>query len=75
MVNKENVLVKFVFSEGTSEVVWLLWEIFSSEFKWITHSNSIKTSLSPISCVKVILLSTEKIVLISSTYQALVKYM
>ena len=56
MVNKENVLVKFVFSEGTSEVVWLLWEIFSSEFKWITRSNGIKTSLSPISCVKVILL-------------------
>ena len=50
MVNKENVVVKFVFSEGTSEVVWLLWEIFSSEFKWITHSNGIKTSLSSISC-------------------------
>lgn len=68
MVNKENVFVKFVFFEGISEVVWLFWEIFSFEFKWIMYFNGIKIFFSLIFCVKVIFLLIEKIVLILSIY-------
>ena len=49
-------LIYLVSSKGAGKIVWFLWKLTNSEFKWIANTNGIKASFSPISCIQVILL-------------------